>query len=445
MLENLDGTLDQQVGVLIVGAGPVGLCHALWLRQHEIDVLVIDATLRSHREEWVLLGPDACEVLHKLGVRSEFELARIDYDSVMLLAEPRAPVRRPRLLKLPAAAPQRAPLSLVNRSALESALEHRARELGAQVERGHRLQRVEVRPTHCEARVAVVEAEHEARAHPAVVPHDTARRVIAQWVIGTDGQHSAVRRDLRAAFRPIAGPRVSSVVRLAGRRSFDDARTVQVRTDEHAVHTLWSLDANSLLWVAQTTSPEVPDGMLLDEQGAEILPPLAISTDAIRQVKVADGYIARAVAAFGIEVEEVLSSHAIHYQPSAADPVGRGRAWTSGPAAQVIAPALGVDDTLGLLEVPDLALLLGFGTEDGVVGLPTLTPRLYQERRARLQQHALGAHPLGTPWSNQGGWSSHAQEIVSSVCPFLTRVALSPRSSDGSPRNPGDDRARERL
>lgn len=433
MLENLDGTLDQQVGVLIVGAGPVGLCHALWLRQHEVDVLVIDANVRAHREEWVVLGADACEILDKLGVSSEFDNARIDYDSVVLVATEQPPVRKPRPLKLPTAAPQRAPLTLVNRSALEGALERRARELGAQIERGQRLQRVEVRPTHCEARVAFVEAEHASPAHPAVVPRDTARRVIAQWVIGTDGQHSAVRRDLRAAFRPIAEPRISSIVHLLGRRTFGDARTVQISEGKRAVHTLWSLDANSLLWVAQTTSLDVPDGMLTDQQAYESLPPLTISTDAIRTVKVADSYLEREAAAIGVEVEEVLSSHAIHYQPSVADPVGRGRAWTSGPAAQVVAPALGVDDTLGLFEVPDLALLLGFGAEDGLSGLPTLTPRLYQERRARLQQHALGAHPLGTDWSSQRGWSSHAREVVSGVFPFLTHVTLGPRSAASPP------------
>jgi len=433
MLENLDGTLDQQVGVLIVGAGPVGLCHALWLRQHEVDVLVIDANLRSHRDEWVVLGPDACEMLHKLGVRSEFENASIGYDSVLLLGAQRPAARKPRPLKLPVAALRHAPLSLVNRSALEGALERRARDLGAQIERGQRLQRVEVRPSHCEARVAFTEAEHESRAHPAVVPRDTARRVIAQWVIGTDGQHSTVRRDLRAAFRAIAEPRVASIVRLRGQRTFDDARTVQINAGKHAVHTLWSLDANSLLWVAQTSGPDIPDGMLIDHPGYEFLPPLAISTDAIRTVKVADGYIEREAAALGIQVEEVLSSHAIHYQPSVADPVGRGRAWTSGSAAQVVAPALGMDDTLGLLEVPDLALLLGFAAEDGLSGLPTLTPRLYQERRARLQQHALGAHPLGTDWSNQRGWSSHAREIVSGVFPFVTHVTMSPRTPASPP------------
>jgi len=434
MLENLDGTLDQQVGVLIVGAGPVGLCHALWLRQQEVDVLVIDANLRSHREEWVALGADTCEILHNLGVRSEFENARFDYDSLVLSAAERAPAaKRPRLLRLPAATPGRAPLSLVNRSALEGALERRARELGAQIERGQRLQRVEIRPTHCEARIAVVGTERESRAHPAVVPHDTARRVIAQWVIGTDGQHSTVRRDLRAAFRPIAEPRVSSIVRLLGRRAFPDARAVQIRAGKHAMHTLWPLDANSLLWVAQTTSSYIPDGILLDQQGQDFVPPLAISTDAIRSAKVAESYIERGAAALGIEVEEVLSSHALQYQPSVADPVGRGRAWTSGSAAQVIAPALGVDDTLGLLEVSDLALLLGFGGDDALSGLPPLTPRLYQERRTRLQQHALGAHPLTTDWASQPGWSSHARSIVNGVFPFLTRVALSPRTQASPP------------
>ena len=77
MLDTWGGSSDRQVGVLIVGAGPVGLCHALWLRQFDVDVLVIDADARSHREEWMVLGPDARRVLTRVGVQSALDHARV--------------------------------------------------------------------------------------------------------------------------------------------------------------------------------------------------------------------------------------------------------------------------------------------------------------------------------------------------------------------------------
>ena len=438
MLESSSGSVDQQVGVLIVGAGPVGLCHALWLRQHDVDVLVIDAGLRSHRNEWVALGPDAFDILNRAGVRREFMPTLVDYDAVVILPQQRrqhGSAAKPRLRRLPPAGRLQVPLSLVNRAALEEALELRARELGARIERGQRLQRVEIRPTHCEARI-VSPAEHDVapRVSPAVTPSDPARRVLAQWVIGTDGQHSVVRRDLRAAFRPIAEARAASVVRLTGRRSVDVEGAVQVSASENAVHTVWPLGNGQLLWVTQTTGPEIPDGMDVDQHTHRLITASDLSLDAIHTGRVLDRFIERETSSLGIQVETVLSQHAIRYRPSVADPLGRGRAWTSGPASQVITPVLGLDDTLGLLEVPDLSLLLGFGVEDGLSGLPVLTPRLYHERRARLQQHSVSAHPLESEWASLRGWSSHDRDRVGRALPFLNRIAPNLKSPAASSR-----------
>lgn len=444
MLERADSPLDQQVGVLVVGAGPAGLCHALWLRQYDVDVLVIDADLRSHGREWVTLGPDALGVLRRVGIQSELDHARVDYDAVVVtpLHAARAPsqrpscAKRPRLLRLPAVTPGQAPLSLVNRAVLEEVLEHRARELGAQIEHGQRLQRVEIRPSHCEARVIPSsERTGGVEPHPAVTPQDSARRLIAHWVIATDGYRSVVRRDLRVGFRPVADPRTATIVHVAGRRSVDVEGAVQVSVGERVVHTVWPLGGEHLLWVTQATGPELPVGLELDTRGPGTTP-LALSTDPVRYGTVTEAFVEREAERVGIQVQEVLSGHAIHYRPSVAEPQGRGRAWTSGPAAQAIAPALGHDDTLGLLEVPDLALLLGFGGDDGMSGLPTLTPRLYHERRARIQQQALGAHPLGVEPSGQHQWpnhergSIHDREAAANVLAFLAPMARGARSPE---------------
>lgn len=443
MLDTWSGSSDQQVGVLVVGAGPVGLCHALWLRQFDVDVLVIDADARSHQEEWMVLGPDARRVLNRVGVQTALSHMRVDYDAIVL-APPRGvgddrretrSAKRPRLLRLQGVGDQ-APLSLVNRAVLEEVLERRAIEVGVQVQHGQRLQRVDIRPTHCEARIVPTrEEELGARNHPPDAPRHSTRRVLAHWVIGTDGYHSIVRRDLRAAFRPIAEPRVASIVRVAGRRSVDVEGAVQVSVGENAMHTVWSLGGEQLLWVTQTTDAEASTGIEIDPDRDGFTTSQTLSSESIHHAAVADAFLEREAKHLGIEIDEVSSKHAVRYRPSAADPLGRGRAWTSGAAAQLIAPALGLDDNLGLLEVPDLALLLGFGAEDGMAGLPTLTPRLYHERRARAQQHALGAHPLGTEWPGQHGWSSQDREVVAGAFPFLTRVAVGARAPAPSVRN----------
>jgi 2-polyprenyl-6-methoxyphenol hydroxylase-like FAD-dependent oxidoreductase len=259
---------------------------------------------------------------------------------------------------------------------------------------------------------------------------------MAHWVIGTDGYRSVVRRDLRAGFRPIDEPRTASIIHVVGRRSVDVEGAVQISIGEHAVHTVWPLGDEQLLWVMQTTGPEIPAGLEFGAPGQGPVTPITLSTDPVCCGTVSQAFVEKEAELVGIQVQEVLSEHAIHFRPSVADPQGRGRAWTSGPAAQVIAPALGHDDTLGLLEVPDLALLLGFGADDGMSGLPTLTPRLYHERRARIQQRLLGAHPLGRQssgshqWSNYDRGSDHDREAVANVLAFLAPMAPAARSPD---------------
>lgn len=81
---------------------------------------------------------------------------------------------------------------------------------------------------------------------------------LAHWVIGTDGRHSIVRRDLHATFRPIGEPRVSSVIRLAGTRSFEQGKAIQVSVTKNATHTVWPIEPGQLLWVTQTTGPSIP-------------------------------------------------------------------------------------------------------------------------------------------------------------------------------------------
>ncbi|MBM7814625.1 FAD-dependent oxidoreductase [Saccharothrix algeriensis] len=159
--------------VVVVGAGPTGLAAACALRHHGVRVRVVDAAARPATTSRALgLQPRGSEVLHRLGALGDLPARSVGIRRVVVhvggrrcgelrVGRPTALVRRPGLL--------------VSQAEVEAGLRARLADLGVRVEWG----------------AEVTGLEQGGRG---VVLSTAAGPVAADWVVGCDGAHSAVRK-----------------------------------------------------------------------------------------------------------------------------------------------------------------------------------------------------------------------------------------------------------
>jgi putative polyketide hydroxylase len=179
----------REVDVLVVGAGPAGLTAAAALRRYRVEVLVLDrkAQLSTHPRATVV-STRSMELLRSWGLEDEIRaggmpgvewlglvtetLARADRGQAMTLG---LPTKEQAAVLSPTA-----PLC-VPQDHTEAVLLAHARSLGAEVELGREVLRVDV--TDDGAEVLVRDG-------------DRIRVVSARYLIGADGAHSVVRSAL---------------------------------------------------------------------------------------------------------------------------------------------------------------------------------------------------------------------------------------------------------
>jgi putative polyketide hydroxylase len=248
----------QEVDVLVVGAGPAGLTAAAALRRYGVQVLVLErkARLSAHPRATVV-STRSMEMLRSWGLEDEIRAGGIpDVEWLGLVTETLASADRGEAVTL--GLPTKEQAAVLSPTAplcapqdqTEAVLLGHARSLGAEVEYGHEILRVDVADDGAEGLVR---------------DDDRIRVVSARYVIGADGAHSAVRSALgiemngpgavqspsvSAAFTaplwdlvgepryglyPIVYPKVSSVFVPSGRGDdwvFGVAADVMERPDE---------------------------------------------------------------------------------------------------------------------------------------------------------------------------------------------------------------------
>lgn len=367
---------NHEVDVLVVGAGPVGLSHALWLQQQGAEPLVIEARSVPRRDEWCALSTDALRLLDQLGVLDAIEAESNRFRGIVVHQGHAQSAR------LESFDDSGAELALARRSVVESALEQTAAARAIPIERNHRLQKLDVKLSRSVAAVQKLEevSVGYATSHMESVVAAT-HEITARHVIGCDGRRSIVRRDLGVGYTAFAPPRVAAACLVEVNIQPEPADWVHVMLAPGTVDLIWPLAPKHVLWVTEWTPDTVPDGVEIDTQ-------ISLSVDPIQRGQVSDGCLERGLERTHLDVAEVKHRHALRFQPSRVSSAGSGQTWLSGAAAQVVSPILGMDDAVGLYEVKGLALLLGFGT-DGATGAPALTARQYEQRRLALQHRAL--------------------------------------------------------
>ena len=176
----------QEVDVLVVGAGPAGLTAAAALRRYGVEVLVLErkARLSTHPRATVV-STRSMELLRSWGLEDEIRAGGIpDVEWLGLVTETLASADRGEAVTL--GLPTKEQAAVLSPTAplcapqdhTEAVLLDHARSLGAEVEFGREVLRVDVADDGAEALVRT---------------GDRLRLVSARYVIGADGAGSVVR------------------------------------------------------------------------------------------------------------------------------------------------------------------------------------------------------------------------------------------------------------
>ncbi|CAM4048147.1 FAD-dependent monooxygenase [Kibdelosporangium persicum] len=193
---------SSQAGVLIVGAGPTGLTLAIDLAQRGVACHVVEATgKRAVNPRCNTTSARSMEIFRRLGIAGDIRRAGLPEDYPTSI-QYRTTLRGEEIFRidLPSSGdvlagagrddwPTPEPQHRISQLYLEPILERHANALpGLSIERGTRLVALRQHEDHVEA---VVETE------------GTRRTLHCAYVIGCDGAHSAVRRQLGIRYQGV--------------------------------------------------------------------------------------------------------------------------------------------------------------------------------------------------------------------------------------------------
>lgn len=333
-------------GVVVAGAGPVGLVTALKLAQAGVGVLVLDGAEDVIREpRAIVYHPPTVEVLDSLGLLEEVKqigVVKDDYQFRALDGQVLAAWDNSLLEPEDTAYPYN-----VHLGQHELALVVLRRLLalpGAQVRWGHRV--VDVRQDSDGVDVAVEDLA------------GNRTRIRSRWLVGADGSHSTVRRAVGISYPGFTWP--EWLVSTNIRHDFEAigfARSNFLVDPDH-----WGVVAkigNDALW--RVTYAEKPG-----------IPP-----EEVRR-RVPERY-ARIFPGETMKDPEVVSPYRVHDR--CAETFRKGRVLLAGDAAHVIIPMGGLGLTGGVMDAVLLgeALTAAMTGEDGEERL-----RHYAEERRRV-------------------------------------------------------------
>jgi 2-polyprenyl-6-methoxyphenol hydroxylase-like FAD-dependent oxidoreductase len=230
--------------VLVVGAGPVGLVAALFLRQHGIRVEVIDSHQRTTQHSYALaIHPRTLRVLDEAGLsEGVIEAGR----RLTKVAWYEGPERRAEI-DYAALASEHPYLLVLRQSLLERAVEEALRQNKLHVLWGHRLESLQADDATPSA--AVAKLDQVATGYPVarndwvVVRSETIRPA---YVIGADGYDSAVRRMSGIEMEAHGPGQIFSVyeVEAAGELPAE----VRVILDPDLTSVFWPLEQGRCRW-----------------------------------------------------------------------------------------------------------------------------------------------------------------------------------------------------
>jgi 2-polyprenyl-6-methoxyphenol hydroxylase-like FAD-dependent oxidoreductase len=342
---------EERTDVLVVGAGPVGLCSALLLAKAGLEVSIIDREPRTAARSYACaLHPRSLELLDRLGLAASL----LDRGhKVQTVAFYQGDTRRAEI-KL-SALPTKFPFLLIlPQDVLEGALEEQLRQAGVSVHWNHRFDAFHAEP---EAVVATVE-ELGGTATGYIVPHWEAvvkhrSTVQASFLLGADGANSLVRHRAGIENEQVAGPFFFAAYEFEAEAP--PADEVRVVLDDTTTNVLWPLLGNRCRWTFQLVQSELSREFPEKERRA-IHVAQKIVDERIRD------YVQRVARNrapwFTAGVKEVTWCTEVVFEHRLARQFGRDRCWLTGDAAHQAGPVGVQSMNAGLQEAEGLVSCL---------------------------------------------------------------------------------------
>ncbi len=338
---------DEQVDVLVVGAGPVGLFTAILAAEAGLKVRIIDQETRTTARSYACaLHPRTLNLLDAAGLaapvvergRRVETMSFHDRDSrraAVKLSEPGG--RFPFLLILPQAS-------------FEAILEQRLRKAGLNVDWNHRF--ADCREQNDQVAVTVEELGGTATGY--IVPHwETVIKsriaVGARFLVGADGYGSLVRQRLEIENTRVTGPAFFAAYEFETDESGENE--VKVVLDDTTTNVLWPLPDNRYRWTFQLVKGEGVDAFP-DKERRSVRFAQPNVDEEIRQ------YVERVAGQrapwFSAHVRGITWCTDVVFEQRMARHFGHGRCWLAGDAAHQTGPVGVQSMNVGLCEAAAL-------------------------------------------------------------------------------------------
>jgi 2-polyprenyl-6-methoxyphenol hydroxylase-like FAD-dependent oxidoreductase len=366
--------------VLVVGAGPVGLVAALFLKQYGVRVEIVDMHQRTTQHSYALaIHPRTLRILDEAGLSEGLigagrKLTKVAYYEGR---ERRAEI------DYSALASKHPYLLVIRQSQLERAAEEALSRKKVKVLWGHRLQALTMDGGTLRAEVA--ELDHVATGYPVargewvVVRSETIRPA---YVIGADGYDSAVRRMAGIEMEQHGAGQIFSVYEIEAAGELPAEMRVIVDPDLTSVY--WPLEEGRCRWGFQIW--DAADH--------------AASMERLEQL------IAARAPWFTARPRRIYWSTLGLFERRLARSFGKGGLWLAGDAAHQ-APPVGVHSmNSGLVEARELAARIS-RIQRGE-GPPSLLQEFATETHDAWQWllgagRAVGVPPGADTWIRQTG------------------------------------------
>jgi 2-polyprenyl-6-methoxyphenol hydroxylase-like FAD-dependent oxidoreductase len=319
----------RETDVMVIGAGPVGLFAALSLAERGVAVQVIDKEWHGASHSYALaLHPGTLRLLEEYGVAEELLAHGHRVERVAFYEGD----ERCGVLDVAALGGRYPFVLVIPQSALERALENRLKQHRVSVFWNH--QCLAMSQVEDEVRARVARMEKYSMGYPIAHTEWMVAKeydVHARFLLGADGYHSSVRKNLGARYEHKGEAEAFSVYEFPCKVGFPHEVRVVVR--DGGMNVVWPLHAQRGRF-SFAGDPKAP------------APP---TLEALHEL------IRSRAPWFDAQIDELHWTATVVFERRLVDSFGRDRVWLAGDAAHITGPVGAQSMNVGLREAHDLA------------------------------------------------------------------------------------------